>query len=174
MAGHGDRGRSNEIEALTVQRPDRRDLTEQNTGQRYRRRSQVAGRRHRLIGCQFPHPPQRLEADGPHHDEFVGDRFQQKFGLPDDPGQFRLDTCRGDELLKVGQPRTAALPAEDDGVRFSGVETVHECVEAGALGVITAQPVVLVNRHLCLSPSNVVIASVVTRTAGRPTALRVP
>ena len=149
VAGQRDRRGVGEVHALTAQGAGRGDLGQQHTGNRHRRRHQLAPGRHRLPGRQRSDPAQRLEADGPNHDEFVGHRFQQVFGFIGDPGQFGLDTGGGDDLLEAGQPRRAALPAERHGVRFTGVESIHKRVRGGPVPRFHAggQPVVLVNRH---------------------------
>ena len=79
----------------------------------------------------------------------ASDRLQQQLGLPDDPGQFRLDAGGGHDLLEVGQPAAVALAAEGDGIGFAGVEPVHERIGGDLVGVVV-EPVVLVNRHVCL------------------------
>ena len=122
-----------------------------------------------LASGQLADPPQRLEADRPNHDEFVGNRFQQKIGLTHERGEFGLDTGRGDEFFQIGQPGTTALPAKGDGIWFTGVEPVHERLQAGAIGIIGAQPVVLMDRHRCASPYR---SSVGARCSGCPTAIR--
>ena len=154
MTGHRDRRGDGEVQPLPVQSSYRRDLTQQHTGQRHRRRRQVPSRRSRLRGSDLTHPTQRLEADGPHHDQFVGDRFQQQFRLTDHGGELRLDPGHRDEFFEARQPRTIALATEGHGIRLARVEPVHEGLHAGAVGVIAAQTVVLVDRHRCLSPSN--------------------
>ena len=168
MSGHGDRRGAHQVQALAVQCTDRSDLGQQHAGQRHRGRRQVACRGHRLTGGQVTDPPQRLEADGPYHHEFVGDRFQQQFCFAHERGEFRLNTGRGDEFFEIGQPGTAALPAEDHGIRLAGVESVHERLQAGAIGIIGAQPVVLMDGHRCTSPSIGCRRSLL----GPPTALR--
>ena len=50
---------------------------------------------------QQAHPPQRFEPDRAHHEKFVGDRFQQEFGLRGEPGQLRLDPGGGDEFSRL-------------------------------------------------------------------------
>ena len=158
MAGHRHRRCPGEIQPLPIQSAYRRDLAQQHTGQRHRRRRQVPRGGRWLLGSDLTHPAQRLEADGPHHDEFVRDRFQQQFRLADHGGQLRLDPGHRDEFFEVRQPRTVALATESHGVRLAGVEPVHECLPAGAVGIITAQTVVLVDRHRCVSPSNGLVA----------------
>ena len=168
MSGHGDRRRTQKVQALPIQCPDRRDLGQQDAGQRHRGRGQMTRGWHRLVSGQLADPPQRLEADGPYHHEFVGDRFQQQFCFTHERGEFRLNTGRGDEFFEIGQPGTAALPAENHGIRLTGVESVHERLQAGAIGIIGAQPVVLMDGHRCTSPSIGCRRSLL----GPPTALR--
>ena len=95
----------------------------------------MSRRGHVLPGRQCAHPRQRVEADRAHHDKLIGQRFEQQIGLGDDPRQFRLDAGGGDEFFESGQPRAVALAAEGDGVGLAGVESVHECVRAGPVGV---------------------------------------
>ncbi len=76
VPGHRDRRGVREVQALADERADRGDLGEQHPRQGHRGRGQLVGIRNRFPGGQFTHPAQRFEADGPHHDEFVGYRVQ--------------------------------------------------------------------------------------------------
>ena len=93
----------------------------------------------RLVGGQRAHPLHRLEADRTHHDEFAGDRLQQQRGLADDLAELGLDARGADQLLEVLQP-VAALTAERDGVRLTGVQQVDERVRARARTLRRAAP----------------------------------
>ena len=149
MPGRRNRWRGGEVEALVTQRPDGSDLSQQHARERDRRGGQLRSGGRRLVGGQRAHPAQRLETDRPDDHQFVGDRLQQQLGLPDDPGQFRLDAGGGHDLLEVGQPAAVALAAEGDGIGFAGVEPVHERIGGDLVGVVV-EPIVLVNRHVCL------------------------
>ena len=153
MAGHRDRPGGVELQTLPGQRTDRRDLGQQNTGHRHRRRGQVG--RHRLAGGEGPRPAQRGEPDRTDDDQFVCDRPQQPLGFADQTPQFGLDAGGGDDLFQSAQPGAVALTSEHHGVGLSGVESIHKRV--GGCPVprfrFGGQPVVLVNRH-CASPSH--------------------
>ena len=104
VTGRGDGRGIGEVQTLAGQRPDGRDLGQQNAGQRHRRRGQLMRRRNRLRGRQCPHPPQRFEADRADHDDLIGHRLQQQLGLAGDSGEFGLDSRGGDEFLQAGEP----------------------------------------------------------------------
>ena len=56
-------------------------------------------------------PSAALEPMGRDH-KFVGDRFQQQFGLAGDPGELGLDTGRGDGFLRLASHELAPWPTE--------------------------------------------------------------
>ena len=151
VAGHRHRRGDGEIQALAGQRPDRRNLGQQDPGQRHCGRGQLAGRGDGIAGGQRPNPAQRLEADRPHHHEFVRDRLEQQVGLSGDPRQLRFDAGHRDEFLEADQPGAGALAAEDHRIGLAGIEAVHQ--RMAAVGVLAGgQPVVVVDRHL-VSPA---------------------
>ena len=91
MSGDRDGRSRGEIHSLAGQCAHRGDLGEQNTGQRARRRHQLPGARHRLLGGQSAHPPQRIEPDRADDDQFPGDRLQHHFGRGEQCRQLILD-----------------------------------------------------------------------------------
>ena len=152
MPGHRHRRGTPQIEALSRQRTDRCHLGEQDAGEGNGRARQLLGGGQRFLGAERPDPPHGLKTDGPHDDQFAGQRLQQQLGLTDDFVELRLDTSRADQFLQVLQPR-AALTAEDDRIGFADTETIDYGMGAMAsLGRATVvagrRRVVVVDRHV--------------------------
>ena len=160
MAGHRNRRGSVQVEALPRQRANRGHLGEQNAGAGDRGGDQLRGGGQRLFGGQRPDPLQRLEADRPHDDELARNGLENQRRLTDDLTQLGFDARRADQLLQVLQPG-AALAAERDRIRLSGVQPIDEgvcrgkssCVLDGLVLAAGGHPALFVDRHVVLSPS---------------------
>jgi hypothetical protein len=156
VAGHRDGRVTLQIEALAFQRADSGHLGQQDARPRDRGGHQILGRGQRLVGGQSAHPFHRLETDRPNDDQVAGERFEQQLGLGDELADLRLDTCGAHQLFEVLQP-LATLPAEDDCIRLSCVQTIDQSMGSGMRlrgrsREVGGHSVLLVDRHVLLSP----------------------
>ena len=125
MSGHRHRRGCGQIQTLAGQRADGGHLRQQDAGGRDGDRGQLALAGHRVTGSERAHPAQRLEADRANDHELAGDRLEQQLGLADQGAQLGLDAGQVDQFLEALEPGTT-LTAEDHGVRFAGIEQVHQ------------------------------------------------
>ena len=127
MTGDRDGRMSVEIQSLALEGTLRGHLGQQDAGTRDRGGREVLDGGQRLVGGQRADPLHRFEADRAHHHQFPRQRLEQQLGLGDQLADLGLDPCRVHQLLEVLQPG-AALAAERDRVRLTGVQSIDEGV----------------------------------------------